>query len=55
MSARPRGDRKTPPLKTAASSGPTTAGKEDYEDAVRAVRALGLDPAQIPHYKPPGV
>jgi len=27
----------------------------DYEDAVRAVRAMGLDPAQIPHYKPPGV
>jgi len=131
MSARPRGDRKTPPLKTAAASEPTTAGKEarprsvesepskvgkrgtvvipaalrrrygikegamviaeareegvlirpavilpvevytperkaqfllstavdreDYEDAVRAVCAMGLDPARIPHYKPPGV
>ena len=29
--------------------------RKDYEDAVRAVRAMGLDPARIPHYKPPGV
>jgi AbrB family looped-hinge helix DNA binding protein len=29
--------------------------REDYEDAVRVVRSMGLDPDQIPHYKPPGV
>lgn len=27
----------------------------DYAGAVAAVRAMGLDPAAIPHYKPPGV
>ncbi len=26
----------------------------DYADAVAEVRAMGLDPATIPHYKPPG-
>jgi AbrB family looped-hinge helix DNA binding protein len=26
----------------------------DYAGAVAAVRAMGLDPDQIPHYKPPG-
>jgi AbrB family looped-hinge helix DNA binding protein len=26
----------------------------DYADAVAAVRAMGLDPDRIPHYKPPG-
>ncbi len=29
--------------------------RQDYENAVRAVRGLGLDPARVPHYKPPGV
>jgi bifunctional DNA-binding transcriptional regulator/antitoxin component of YhaV-PrlF toxin-antitoxin module len=29
--------------------------RADYKCAVRAVRAMGLDPAKIPHYKPPGV
>jgi len=33
----------------------TAVDREDYEDAVRAVCAMGLDPARIPHYKPPGV
>ncbi len=33
----------------------TAVDLEDYDDAVRAVRALGLDPDRIPHYKPPGV
>jgi hypothetical protein len=33
----------------------TAVDREDYEDAVHAVRAMGLDPARIPHYKPPGV
>jgi bifunctional DNA-binding transcriptional regulator/antitoxin component of YhaV-PrlF toxin-antitoxin module len=33
----------------------TAVDRDDYEDAVRAVRAMGLDPARIPHYKPPGV
>jgi hypothetical protein len=27
----------------------------DYAGAVAAVRAMGLDPGTIPHYKPPGV
>jgi AbrB family looped-hinge helix DNA binding protein len=27
----------------------------DYADAVAEVRAMGLDPDTIPHYKPPGV
>lgn len=27
----------------------------DYAAAVRKVRAMGLDPQQIPHYRPPGV
>jgi hypothetical protein len=27
----------------------------DYADAVDAVRAMGLDPKVIPHYKPPDV
>jgi len=27
----------------------------DYAGAVAAVRAMGLDPNAIPHYKPPGV
>ena len=27
----------------------------DYADAVAEVRTMGLDPATIPHYKPPGV
>jgi AbrB family looped-hinge helix DNA binding protein len=27
----------------------------DYAEAVAELRALGLDPDQIPHYKPPGV
>ncbi len=26
----------------------------DYAAAVAAVRAMGLDPEAIPHYKPPG-
>jgi hypothetical protein len=26
----------------------------DYADAVASVRAVGLDPNAIPHYKPPG-
>jgi hypothetical protein len=26
----------------------------DYARAMRAVRAMGLDPNAIPHYKPPG-
>lgn len=26
----------------------------DYAGVVAAVRAMGLDPAAIPHYKPPG-
>ena len=26
----------------------------DYADAVAEVRAMGLDPGRIPHYKPPG-
>jgi hypothetical protein len=26
----------------------------DYAGAVAAVRAMGLDPKTIPHYKPPG-
>src|SRR4051794_18165540 len=26
----------------------------DYADAVAEVRAMGLDPDRIPHYKPPG-
>jgi bifunctional DNA-binding transcriptional regulator/antitoxin component of YhaV-PrlF toxin-antitoxin module len=26
----------------------------DYADALAAVRAMGLDPKAIPHYKPPG-
>jgi AbrB family looped-hinge helix DNA binding protein len=26
----------------------------DYAGAVAAVRAMGLDPSAIPHYKPPG-
>ena len=26
----------------------------DYAGAVAAVRAMGLDPSTIPHYKPPG-
>jgi len=29
--------------------------RADYERAVQAVRGMGLDPAKIPHYKPPGV
>ena len=33
----------------------TAVDRDDYEDAVRSVRAMGLDPARIPHYKPPGV
>ena len=28
---------------------------EDYASAVEEVRKLGLDPATIPHEKPPGV
>ncbi len=28
--------------------------RKDYEHALRTVRAMGLDPARIPHYKPPG-
>ena len=27
----------------------------DYAGAVAAVRAMGLDPTTIPHYKPPGM
>lgn len=27
---------------------------EDYEEAVRSVRELGLDPEEIPHEKPAG-
>lgn len=27
----------------------------DYVDAVKQVRAMGLDPANIPHHKPAGV
>ena len=30
-------------------------GAADYANAVCAVRAMGLDPNAIPHYKPPGV
>jgi AbrB family looped-hinge helix DNA binding protein len=26
----------------------------DYDEAVAEVRAMGLDPNRIPHYKPPG-
>jgi AbrB family looped-hinge helix DNA binding protein len=33
----------------------TAVDRADYERAVRAVRAMGLDPVTIPHYKPPGV
>jgi hypothetical protein len=33
----------------------TAVDVEDYKEAVRAVRAMGLDPDKIPHYKPPGV
>ncbi len=33
----------------------TAVDRADYERAVRAVRAMGLEPAEIPHYKPPGV
>jgi bifunctional DNA-binding transcriptional regulator/antitoxin component of YhaV-PrlF toxin-antitoxin module len=33
----------------------TAVDRADYQDALRAVRAMGLDPAEIPHYKPPGV
>lgn len=28
--------------------------REDYEEAVEAVRAMGLDPADIPHESPDG-
>jgi AbrB family looped-hinge helix DNA binding protein len=27
----------------------------DYDQAVREVRSMGLDPDLIPHYKPPGI
>lgn len=27
---------------------------DDYEEAVRSVRELGLDPEEFPHEKPPG-
>jgi AbrB family looped-hinge helix DNA binding protein len=33
----------------------TAVDQADYEGAVRAVRAMGLDPDRIAHYKPPGV
>ena len=32
-----------------------TLDREDYQDAVRVVRSMGLDPDKIPHYKPSGV
>ena len=32
-----------------------TIDAADYAEAVAEVRAMGLDPDQIPHYKPPGV
>jgi AbrB family looped-hinge helix DNA binding protein len=32
-----------------------TLDATDYADAVAEVRAMGLDPRRIPHYKPPGV
>jgi AbrB family looped-hinge helix DNA binding protein len=31
-----------------------TIDAADYADAVTEVRAMGLDPDRIPHYKPPG-
>jgi AbrB family looped-hinge helix DNA binding protein len=33
----------------------TAVDRADYQHALVAVRAMGLDPAEIPHYKPPGV
>jgi AbrB family looped-hinge helix DNA binding protein len=33
----------------------TAVDRADYKRAMRAVRAMGLNPARIPHYKPPGV
>jgi len=32
----------------------TAVDAADYADAVAEVRAMGLDPNAIPHYKPPG-
>jgi len=32
-----------------------TVDREDYEAALAEVREMGLDPADIPHVKPPGM